>query len=99
LFSTVFIIALFGSSALKLLIIYTIHYFVVDYCDQSVFGPMFSWVYGLSLLFLNHYYNGYSFGMISNSLSWLVWVSFKFRILIKESDFVGKFHLISLYYE
>jgi D-alanyl-lipoteichoic acid acyltransferase DltB (MBOAT superfamily) len=69
IFSTVFLLALFGLSALKIWILLTAHYLLIR-AFKSKLGPVLSWVFGVGILFLNHAFQGYRFGVIP-SLSWM----------------------------
>ncbi len=79
-FSICFIAALFGSSALKILIILSINYFI---SKSAKFGVAFSWIFCISILFLNDHFKGYSLGPLENfrglGLRWTV--TFNFTIL------------------
>ena len=72
LFSTVFLLALFGASALKVFAILSIHYILIKARPvQSISAPLLSWIFSISILLLNHFYDGYRFGSISNHLAFL----------------------------
>ena len=69
LFSIIFITALFGSSSLKILLIISAHYRLIKWKPRLT--PYITWIFGISILFLNDYYQGYKFGSISSYLSFL----------------------------
>ncbi|KAJ7680007.1 MBOAT, membrane-bound O-acyltransferase family-domain-containing protein [Mycena rosella] len=69
--SVVMLIALHGSSALKILPILTINYLISKSWGGSRFGPLMSWIFNVSILFLNDRYSGYNFRDIAPSLSHL----------------------------
>jgi D-alanyl-lipoteichoic acid acyltransferase DltB (MBOAT superfamily) len=68
-FSTVFLFALFGLSLLKIWALLTIHYLFIKACKSKI-GPLFSWIFGVAILFSNHAFQGYRFGVIT-SLGWM----------------------------
>jgi protein-cysteine N-palmitoyltransferase HHAT len=70
LFSVVFITALFGASALKIMLIVSIHYVVVKRLPK-VPSVLFSWGFSIAILFLNNKYSGYQFGDLSPHLAFL----------------------------
>jgi D-alanyl-lipoteichoic acid acyltransferase DltB (MBOAT superfamily) len=67
-FSSIFLTALFGASVLKIWLLVTIHYIALK-STKSIASPIFSWVFGIGILFLNHAFHGYKFASIS--LDWL----------------------------
>jgi hypothetical protein len=69
-FSIVVLSALFGSSIVKLLFLNLIGYILSQSFAGKSYFPLMIWTYCISLLFLNHYYDGYSTGIFS-SLAWL----------------------------
>jgi D-alanyl-lipoteichoic acid acyltransferase DltB (MBOAT superfamily) len=64
-------LALFGLSAFKIFTIISVHYIVIEFIDSKPSGPIFSWIFGITILFLNNYYDGYRYAAISSSLKWM----------------------------
>lgn len=69
IFSTVFIFALFGSSAIKIISIISLHYVLVKWDPKM--APYTTWIFGIAILFINDQYNGYNFSDITSQLSFL----------------------------
>jgi protein-cysteine N-palmitoyltransferase HHAT len=69
LFSAIFLTALFGASFLKIIVILTAQYKLIKWNPKLI--PYTTWIFGISILFLNDYYKGYRFGSISSLLSFL----------------------------
>jgi protein-cysteine N-palmitoyltransferase HHAT len=67
--SVIFLSALHGTSALKVFILVSINYQVSKLIGASKAAPVFVWVYGISLLFLNFAFDGYRYASISPSLA------------------------------
>ncbi|KAF7355629.1 hypothetical protein MSAN_01480200 [Mycena sanguinolenta] len=70
--SVVMLIALHGTSALKILTILTVNYLISKSFGASKSGPICSWIFNVVVLFLNDWYSGYSFGAFAPSLSFLL---------------------------
>ncbi|KAF8213891.1 MBOAT, membrane-bound O-acyltransferase family-domain-containing protein [Mycena galopus ATCC 62051] len=69
--SVVMLIALHGTSALKILTILTGNYLISKGFGASKSGPICSWIFNMVVLFLNDRYSGYSFGDVAPSLVFL----------------------------
>jgi protein-cysteine N-palmitoyltransferase HHAT len=67
--ATIFLFSLFGASLVKVWILVSIHYLIMK-SVKSIASPIFSWVFGIGILFLNHAFQGYKFGVIPG-LAWL----------------------------
>lgn len=62
-FSLLFLYGLFGASSLKVLIIISLHYWLIKTVgSHSQLAPICSWIFSIAILFLNDYYKGYQFG-------------------------------------
>ncbi|KAJ3854031.1 MBOAT, membrane-bound O-acyltransferase family-domain-containing protein [Lentinula lateritia] len=70
--SLIFLLALHGSSILKLVIVITINFIIAKTCKSSKLGPALTWAFNIGILFMNDRYNGYRFGAITSSLEFLV---------------------------
>jgi hypothetical protein len=72
LFSVVFNVAMHGASSIKVALLVTLNYLI----GKGMFGirlsPLATWVYNLSVLFLNERYHGYRFGDMFPPLAFLV---------------------------
>ncbi|KAJ7368674.1 MBOAT, membrane-bound O-acyltransferase family-domain-containing protein [Mycena albidolilacea] len=69
--SIVMLIALHGTSAVKILAILTGNYFISKGFGGSKAGPLCSWIFNVVVLFLNDRYSGYRFGDLAPSLIFL----------------------------
>ncbi|KAJ7774096.1 MBOAT, membrane-bound O-acyltransferase family-domain-containing protein [Mycena olivaceomarginata] len=69
--SIVMLIALHGTSAVKILAILTGNYFISKGFGGSKAGPLCSWIFNVVILFLNDRYSGYRFGDLAPSLIFL----------------------------
>ncbi|KAJ6567497.1 MBOAT, membrane-bound O-acyltransferase family-domain-containing protein [Mycena sp. CBHHK59/15] len=69
--AVIMLIALHGTSILKILPILTVNYFISKSCGGSKLGPLFSWIFNTATLFLNDRYSGYRFGHVTSSLAFL----------------------------
>ncbi|KAF7332366.1 hypothetical protein MKEN_00118400 [Mycena kentingensis (nom. inval.)] len=67
----VMIVALHGTSALKIFSILTGNYLIAKAFGASKSGPILCWMYNLLVLFLNDWCNGYRFGSIAEGLAFL----------------------------
>jgi hypothetical protein len=70
--SIVMLVALHGTSALKIFAILTGNYLISKSCGGSKSGPICSWIFNTVVLFLNDRYSGYRFGDLVSSLAFLV---------------------------
>jgi hypothetical protein len=70
--SVLMLIALHGSSILKIIPILSVNFLIAKYCGASKLGPLSSWTFNVAILFLNDHYSGYSFGDLTPSLAHLV---------------------------
>ncbi|KAI0791177.1 MBOAT, membrane-bound O-acyltransferase family-domain-containing protein [Abortiporus biennis] len=71
LFSIVMLFGLCGTSAFKIFIILTFNYYIGKLSAGSRLGPIFTWLFNISILFANERYSGYHFTMIHPSLQFL----------------------------
>ncbi|KAF8827870.1 hypothetical protein HHX47_DHR4000672 [Lentinula edodes] len=69
--SLIFLVALHGSSILKLIVVITINFIIAKACKSSKLGPVLTWAFNIGILFMNDRYNGYRFGAITPSLEFL----------------------------
>ncbi|KAJ7229406.1 MBOAT, membrane-bound O-acyltransferase family-domain-containing protein [Mycena haematopus] len=69
--SVVMLIALHGTSALKIFAILTGNYLISKSFGGSKSGPICSWILNVVVLFLNDWYSGYRFGALAPSLVFL----------------------------
>ncbi|KAJ6515528.1 MBOAT, membrane-bound O-acyltransferase family-domain-containing protein [Mycena sanguinolenta] len=69
--SFVMLIALHGTSAVKILTILTVNYLISKSFGASKSGPICSWIFNVVVLFLNDRYSGYSFRALAPSLGFL----------------------------
>ncbi|KAJ7087379.1 MBOAT, membrane-bound O-acyltransferase family-domain-containing protein [Mycena crocata] len=69
--SVVMLVALHGTSALKIVPILTANYLIAKRCGASKAGPICSWIFNVVVLFLNDRYSGYKFGHMLPSLAFL----------------------------
>jgi len=70
--STIMVIALHGSSSLKIFIIMAINFIIAKKCRASLLGPLLTWLFNALALFSNELYHGYQFGQVLPGLSALV---------------------------
>ncbi|TFK18771.1 glycerol transporter [Coprinopsis marcescibilis] len=70
-FSILAIIALHGTSTLKLLGILSINFLIAKHSGSSKLGPILTWIFCGIVLFSSELYHGYSFGSILPSLRFL----------------------------
>ena len=70
--SVVMILALHGTSALKVLAIVSANYVIAKACRGSRAGLALTWMFNGAVLFLNERYHGYRFGDILPGLEYLV---------------------------
>ncbi|KAK1230552.1 glycerol transporter [Marasmius sp. AFHP31] len=66
--SLLFLFGLHGTSILKIILILTVDYMIAKTTKASKLGPLLTWVFNGTILFLNDRYNGYRFGDILPSL-------------------------------
>ncbi|KAF8963140.1 MBOAT, membrane-bound O-acyltransferase family-domain-containing protein [Flammula alnicola] len=67
--SILMIIALHGSSSLKILFIMSINYLIAKKCRGSRLAPLLTWLFNGLVLFANELYHGYRFGDILPGLA------------------------------
>ncbi|KAF4597198.1 glycerol transporter [Pleurotus pulmonarius] len=70
-FSILMLLALHGSSILKILLILTINFAIAKYCGPSKLAPWLIWTFNGAILLANDRYHGYVFGDILPALSFL----------------------------
>jgi hypothetical protein len=73
--SLLMIVALHGSSAIKILLIMAVNYLIAKKCRSSRLAPFLTWAFNGLVLFGNEIYSGYRFGAILPGLAALVSVS------------------------
>jgi 5-bromo-4-chloroindolyl phosphate hydrolysis protein len=72
LFYVLFLFGIFGFSALKVLILISVHYAVCTFQRNPAVGVAMAWGYSLIVLYLNNKYSGYKFADFSTTLGWMV---------------------------
>jgi hypothetical protein len=70
-FSLIILSAFYGASIMKVIFFNSIAFLISTMLKAHRAAPIVLWTYCISILFLNYYFDGYKFGDISNSLSWL----------------------------
>ncbi|CAJ0760440.1 6449_t:CDS:10 [Entrophospora sp. SA101] len=103
-FSLIFLYVLFGNSLIKILIILTLSYLISMIFKGSKLNPVITWIFNLTILFLNENYDGYRFEMLDERLGFLDlnkgllprWnITFNFsmlRIISYNMDYYWSFH-------
>lgn len=74
IFTIVFVFTLHGTNVIKLLLACFINFAIVKYVSSTTYAPITPlaiWVWNVGFLFLVHWKEGFSYGSISYSLSWL----------------------------
>ncbi|KAF9048876.1 MBOAT, membrane-bound O-acyltransferase family-domain-containing protein [Panaeolus papilionaceus] len=69
--SIIVLVALHGTSALKIALILTINFVIAKSCRESLLGPVLTWVFNGFVMFMNEIYRGYKFASISPVLAGL----------------------------
>ncbi|KAJ7129335.1 MBOAT, membrane-bound O-acyltransferase family-domain-containing protein [Mycena epipterygia] len=69
--SIIMLIALHGTSILKIIPILTVNYLISKSFGNSKAGPICSWIFNILVLFMNDRYSGYKFGNITPSLAFM----------------------------
>ncbi|KAF9554748.1 MBOAT-domain-containing protein [Agrocybe pediades] len=69
--SLIMVVALHGSSSVKILLIMAANYTIATKTAGSKLGPLLTWAFNGAVLFANEIYQGYSFGSILPILSFL----------------------------
>ncbi|KAF7352480.1 hypothetical protein MVEN_01212900 [Mycena venus] len=69
--SVVTLIALHGTSALKIFAILTANYLISKSLGGSKSGPISSWIFNVAVIFLNDWYSGYKFADFASPLAFL----------------------------
>ncbi|KAF8193374.1 glycerol transporter [Pholiota molesta] len=67
--SLLMIVALHGSSAIKILLIMAVNYLIAKKCRSSRLAPFLTWAFNGLVLFGNEIYSGYRFGAILPGLA------------------------------
>lgn len=70
--AVVMLLALHGTSVLKIAPILTINYLISKRFGASKFGPICSWIFNVVILFLNDWHSGYKFENVASSFAFLV---------------------------
>ncbi|KAK9456939.1 MBOAT, membrane-bound O-acyltransferase family-domain-containing protein [Dipodascopsis uninucleata] len=68
LFAGIFLGVLYGFNILKILAIYTINFLISKSLPKRE-GMILTWIFGIGILFLNEWYEGYKFKWLSNNLA------------------------------
>lgn len=81
--SIIMIMFLHGTSIIKIMIILTINYLIAKLTCSSkkpkALGPILTWVFNISVLYLNEVHSGYEFNRLHRALAILVgFILFKF---------------------
>jgi hypothetical protein len=58
------VIALHGSSSLKILAIISLNFVIAKRCRASLLGPLLTWLFNGLVLFSNEFYHGYKFEVL-----------------------------------
>jgi hypothetical protein len=74
------IVALHGSSSLKILLILAMNYLIASKFGGSRIAVLLTWGFNALVLFTNEIYHGYSFGAILPGLSMLVCADSRFPV-------------------
>ncbi|KAK7064865.1 MBOAT, membrane-bound O-acyltransferase family-domain-containing protein [Favolaschia claudopus] len=69
--SIITVVALHGTSALKIFAILTANYYISKRSGGSKSGPICSWIFNVAVIFLNDWYSGYRFRDLTSSLAFL----------------------------
>lgn len=72
IFSVIMLIALHGTSTVKLAIILSMNYAIAKSCKGSKLGPLFTWLFNAAVLIANEMNGGYRFSSIHSSMQFLV---------------------------
>ncbi|KAF9183714.1 glycerol transporter [Haplosporangium sp. Z 767] len=70
-FSVVYLYFMYGNSILKIFAIVSTNYGIAKLGRSSRWMPALTWIFNLSILFMNEKYRGYSFTSLHESLAWL----------------------------
>jgi hypothetical protein len=62
--SVLVILALHGTSCIKILVIITTSFMIGQFAGASYWNPLLTWTFNLVVLFCNEYYKGYKFESI-----------------------------------
>ena len=71
-FAAVYLYFMYGSGILKIGAIVSANYAIAKLGGASRWMPALTWIFNLTILFLNESYRGYSFAALHDSLAWLV---------------------------
>ena len=80
--SIVMVIALHGSSSLKIFAIISLNFIIAKKCRASLLGPLLTWLFNGVVLFSNELYHGYNFEVLPGLAAL---VSFNVFLLLKSS--------------
>ncbi|KAF8941313.1 MBOAT, membrane-bound O-acyltransferase family-domain-containing protein [Dissophora ornata] len=70
-FSAIYLYFMHGNSILKIGAIVSINYAIAKIGGSSRWMPAMTWIFNLSILFMNETYRGYTFAALHESLAWL----------------------------
>ncbi|KAF9286455.1 glycerol transporter [Mortierella alpina] len=70
-FAAVYLYFMYGSGILKIVAIVSANYAIAKLGGASRWMPALTWIFNLTILFLNESYRGYSFAALHDSLAWL----------------------------
>ncbi|KAL6613498.1 MBOAT-domain-containing protein [Neocallimastix californiae] len=71
IFSIIFLIVLYGTSLIKILLILSLNYYIAKHFGKSKMNPILTWILNIAILFLNDYFQGYKFSALWSGLSFL----------------------------
>jgi len=71
IFSTIFLSVLYGTSLIKILILLSINYYIAKRFGNNKWNPILTWIFNISMLFLNDYFKGYKFSAFWSALEFL----------------------------
>ena len=72
-FSSFMLVALHGTSVLKILLILSLNFLIAKVSGKSKTGPILTWIFNIAILFLNETQDGYRYADLHPSLGYLVW--------------------------
>lgn len=72
MFSLVFLLVLFGWSLLKILLICLVNFGIGRMFRGTVVNPLATWTFGIAILFINEYFNGYKYSALHSGLQFMV---------------------------
>ena len=100
-FSLIFLFALFGCHAVKIIGLLTANYVLARWTRSTSLNPILSWSFNIAILFLNEFYNGYPAldifpysGLLSGW--WIYWKMSSLRLISFNLDYYWALKLSSV---